>query len=132
MSAILSLFRCEPTPAFSSCSAEQTKRFSSEEACGLMTNTSDGNPFKECVNWMKNTQEADGNSPFSSCLIDACNNDGAGLKQVTCSALEEFEEKCVENGYAPPEKNNWRIITSCGKFLLVCVWAFSMIVGDVS
>ncbi|XP_056022048.1 zonadhesin-like [Ostrea edulis] len=104
---------CEPTPAFSSCSAEQTKRFSSEEACGLMTNTSDGNPFKECVNWMKNTQEADGNSPFSSCLIDACNNDGAGLKQVTCSALEEFEEKCVENGYAPPEKNNWRIITSC-------------------
>lgn len=104
-----------------------------------MTSTSDANPFKACVNWMKNTQEADGNSPFSSCLIDACNNDGAGLKKVTCSALEEFEEQCVENGYPPPEKNKWRVITSCCKFLLGnisclcrCECVFSMVFGDVS
>ncbi|XP_061195814.1 IgGFc-binding protein-like [Saccostrea echinata] len=104
---------CGPTPAFSSCTPEQTKRFSSNEACGLMESTSDENPFKECVKWMKTTKDADGNSPFSSCLIDACNNDGAKLKTVTCPALEEFEEICVENGYAPPEDNIWRNITSC-------------------
>lgn len=66
---------------------------------------------------MKQTKDADGNSPFSSCLIDACNNDGAKLKKVTCPALEEFEEVCVENGYAPPEANNWRNITSCREHL---------------
>ncbi|XP_062614735.1 zonadhesin-like [Saccostrea cucullata] len=105
--------RCGPTPAFSSCNPEQTKRLSSNAVCGLMESTSDENPFKACVNWMKQTKDADGNSPFSSCLIDACNNDGATLKTVTCPALEEFEEVCVESGYAPPEVNNWRNITSC-------------------
>jgi hypothetical protein len=103
---------------FSSCTAEQRKRFSSSEACGLMANTSEANPFNECVNWMRTTHEADGNSPFSSCLIDACNNEGAGLKKVICSALEEFEEQCSENGYAPLEYNDWRKIASCCKLLL--------------
>lgn len=80
-----------------------------------MMNTSDENPFKNCVDWMRNSQEPDGDNPFSSCLIDACNNEGTtGLQKIVCSALEEFEEQCVENGYAPPENNNWRMITSCG------------------
>ncbi|XP_078315541.1 alpha-tectorin-like [Crassostrea virginica] len=79
-----------------------------------MMNTSDENPFKNCVDWMTNSQEPDGDNPFSSCLIDACNNEGTtGLQKIVCSALEEFEEQCVENGYAPPENNNWRMITSC-------------------
>ncbi|XP_065944540.1 zonadhesin isoform X2 [Magallana gigas] len=78
-----------------------------------MSDTSDQNPFGKCVEWMKKSEEPDGINPFSSCLIDACNNDGPALKKIMCSALEEFEEQCVENGYAPPEKNDWRNITSC-------------------
>uniref|UniRef100_K1PIX3 IgGFc-binding protein n=1 Tax=Magallana gigas TaxID=29159 RepID=K1PIX3_MAGGI len=107
------LSACGPTPAFSSCTKTQTAKYSKPEACGLMSDTSDQNPFGKCVEWMKKSEEPDGINPFSSCLIDACNNDGPALKKIVCSALEEFEEQCVENGYAPPEKNDWRNITSC-------------------
>lgn len=108
--------RCGPTPAFSSCTTMQTEKYSKPEACGLMSDTSDKNPFRKCVEWMTKSQEPDGINPFSSCLIDACNNDGPALKKIVCSALEEFEEQCVENGYAPPEKNDWRNVTSCCRY----------------